>query len=652
MKQQNILHIHLKTLLPLLMLMVILLLTGFVYLPGLHGGFLFDDYPNLGVMAQFGDMDDWKAAKAYVTHGIAGPSGRPIALASFLLNAHDWPRDAFGFKLVNLYIHLLCGLLLCWVSLLLLRAYGYTEKKATWVAILTSGLWLLHPLMLSTTLYVVQRMTQLAMLFGLIGILGYLQGRTWVTTKPKLAYTLMTMSIGLGTLLATFSKENGALLPFLILIIEFCNPIRDNKPIWYWRAACLWLPSFAILIKLCTYIDFSENPWPNRHFNQVERLLSESRIVCDYLIQLFVPRIEGHGLFQDGYVISTDWLSPPSTLISCVFLLILLMTGFIARKKYPLLALAILFYFAAHLMESTVIGLELYFEHRNYIAAMFLFMPLATCLYMLSEHTKSSLSIFITCLVITVLAWMTWQRAMLWSDSYQLQAYWAQHSPNSARAQSYLAQLLVLRNQHDDANKILERAILTMPENSSLSIQLLQQKIESGEVKQEDFDKIQHQILKQRADAQAILAIQDLVQHILNKQELVNAYGDDIVNILDILMEKNQSYRQYPKFIPWAMLCKAQIFTAEDKQKEAYQEYSKILNTSHNIDDGLSIVVNVSNFGKYQLALSLLDLVDQIYQKQPNKDLKYSRAYYDKYIANLKNTIQTNINATENKHRQ
>ena len=32
-----------------------------------------------------------------------------------------------------------------------------------------------------------------------------------------------------------------------------------------------------------------------------------------------------------------------------------------------------MFFFAAHLMESTVVGLELYFEHRNHLAALFLF---------------------------------------------------------------------------------------------------------------------------------------------------------------------------------------------------------------------------------------------------------------------------------------
>lgn len=95
---------------------------------------------------------------------------------------------------------------------------------------------LLHPYFLSTTLYVVQRMAQLATLFSLIGVVGYFKGRLLLKTKPLMGYIIMTLSIGLSTILATYSKENGALLPVLILILEFCHPKNDFiKPIWQWR---------------------------------------------------------------------------------------------------------------------------------------------------------------------------------------------------------------------------------------------------------------------------------------------------------------------------------------------------------------------------------------------------------------------------------
>src|SRR5690606_6940387 len=133
---------------------------------GLRGGFFFDDYLNLDAMGDYGGVTDWETFRAFVFSGWSGPTGRPISLASFLLNDNSWPSYAPWFKKTNLLIHVLCGLLLCWASLLLLRNFkSVPERQAQWIAVLACAFWLLHPYMVSTTLYVVQRMAQLATLF-------------------------------------------------------------------------------------------------------------------------------------------------------------------------------------------------------------------------------------------------------------------------------------------------------------------------------------------------------------------------------------------------------------------------------------------------------------------------------------------------------
>ncbi|WEI19638.1 hypothetical protein PY247_07185 [Acinetobacter proteolyticus] len=195
------------------------------------------------------------------------------------------------------------------------------------------SLWLLHPMFVSTTLYVVQRMTQLSLLFSLLGIWGYLYGRTLLSTKLIQSYVWMTISIGLATILATFSKENGALLPLLILVIEFCSPEKQNKPIWQWRFVCLGIPSILIAYIVLKEINFSENPWPARNFNQLERLMSEARIVTEYLYRLYIPQIEGQGLYQDGYQVSRFITNPISTLYSIIFLSILFLSAIFLRES-------------------------------------------------------------------------------------------------------------------------------------------------------------------------------------------------------------------------------------------------------------------------------------------------------------------------------
>lgn len=632
--------------LPIIGLLLILLLTVLVYCPGLRGGFLFDDLSNLGEMSKYGDLHDWENVKAFVLNGIAGPTGRPISLLTFVPQSDAWfAGNAFPFKVVNLAIHLCCGVLLYWVTSLILRAYGEVkEQKIAWIALLNTSLWMLHPLMLSTTLYVIQRMAQLPLLFSLLAIVGYLKGRALLSSKNYLGYTLMAFSIGLGTLLATYSKENGALLPLLILVIEFCNPNKNNLPKWQWRAVCLWLPSFAIAFLLLHYVDFSADPWSNRNFNQKERLLTEGRIVIDYLAQLFMPRIEGYGFFQDGFLVSKSWFTPISTLYSFLFLSVLFFSSLLLRKKYPLFALAILFFFAAHLMESTVIGLELYFEHRNYIAAIFLFLPLAAGLYALSERIKLSVVIFISLLLLLFLASMTWQRAMLWSDSQKLMLYWAQNSPNSPRAQIVIATALMQNGHFEEANQVIEQALEKRPESGLLASQLLMQKMQEGIITQQDFVRAKQQVIIQRGDIQAAMTFRDLMSYSLQQPEIIEKFGDYLLELSNATL-KNPSYSNIKDFRSYIIFLQGQILTLQRKPELAYQYFSKSLAISKDVDDGMNMVAILGNAGYLKYALKLLDQTEQVYRQQPLNSLKQSRTYYDQSIRKTRHDIQVDFRA-------
>lgn len=631
--------------LPFSILILITLFTFQIYSPGLKGGFLFDDYYNLAEMSRYGDPHDWEAAKKFVMNGGSGPTGRPVALASFLLHADSWTEEvgwlgnAEPFKRVNLYIHLLCGLLLFVVIRLLLRSYGYAQQKIEWIAVFATSLWLIHPLFVSTTLYVIQRMAQLPLLFSLIAMIGYLKGRALIEYKPLMAYGLMTVSIGLGTVLATFSKENGALLPLLILVIEFCNPQRVGKPIWQWRAVCLWLPSVAIAVLLIRYIDFSKDLWPNRSFNQVERLWSEGRIVTDYLRWLWMPRIESSGLLQDGYNISRGWFSPVSTLFSALFLLGLLIASFVVRKRYPLISLAILFFFAAHLMESTVLGLELYFEHRNYIAAIFMFLPLAAGLCALSEKIQPKVVVLISILILTLFAWMTWQRAVLWSDNDKLEFFWAQNNPNSERGQAFMSKYLSDRGQYDEAHHLLTQALKKHPESGLIAFQMLQQKIKAGTANTEDFSELQMHITKHRSDPQALIRARDITVMIISNEKNTAAYAKPMLNVLDALIERNSPYKDVPNIEAMILVLKGLLSVALAQSEAGYKYYEQAIQLAPDIDKAMAMVADLGNHGYRVQALKLLDVAEAKYRKQPDSGLNRSREFFDKEIDHLRQNL-------------
>ncbi|MFO7551963.1 MAG: hypothetical protein R6W80_11190, partial [Haliea sp.] len=124
--------------------------------------FLFDDGPAITRNAAISQLDlasagAWRDA---ILSSNAGPSGRPLAMLSLALNA-AWQDtlSAIPFKLTNLLIYLLCGLLLLGFLVQLQRAQPAAAVSRLGVPAmgLAVALWLLAPLHVSTVLYPVQR---------------------------------------------------------------------------------------------------------------------------------------------------------------------------------------------------------------------------------------------------------------------------------------------------------------------------------------------------------------------------------------------------------------------------------------------------------------------------------------------------------------
>jgi hypothetical protein len=135
------------------------------YWPGLNGPFVLDDFGSIAALGDRGGIVDWTTFKAFVFGGYSGPTGRPISLATFLIDANNWPAESWPFKRTNLVIHCLCGVFLGLLIQQILRLLRFENRDIQLLSIAAAGVWLLHPFMVSTTLYVVQPMAQLSTLF-------------------------------------------------------------------------------------------------------------------------------------------------------------------------------------------------------------------------------------------------------------------------------------------------------------------------------------------------------------------------------------------------------------------------------------------------------------------------------------------------------
>ena len=498
---------------------IVLAATVAAYWSGLGGPFLFDDFGSIAALGNYGGVSDWESFQQFVFRGHAGPTGRPLALATFLIDGTNWPTDPWPFKRTNLVIHLACGTLLAILTFQVVRIVGIGRRQASWVALVSAGAWLLHPFLVSTTLYVVQRMAQLSTLFVFAGLVGYLFGRTRLATNPISAYAIMSVSLVLGTVLAVLSKENGALLPLLAGVLEIT--ILAASTTYRGQLARSWATTFLVLpsVMIAVYLAYKAISYdffvirPPRDFSLYERLLTQPRILADYLYNWFIPKLYTTGVFQDHFIKSTGLLSPVTTLLTVVLHVGVIALALWRRRAWPLFALAVLFFYGGHLVESTIINLELYFEHRNYLPAAFLFLPLVT---LGAEKLDARKFVVLACAVLLLLGGFTRFAATIWQDYSMIVAASARKAPTSARAQGQYAMELFNAGQREQSLAIIDKALQNgLSRRGLLLVMRLNILCAGAQLDRQDFQRTANELADSYYDPRSIDAYTKLIDAVI-----------------------------------------------------------------------------------------------------------------------------------------
>lgn len=453
-----------------------------IYAQGFAGGFLFDDWANLPALGAQGPIDNAPAFLRYITSGTADPTGRPISLLSFLMDARDWPAPPLPFKRTNLLVHLANGLLLAGLLWRLGAWLAIEHRRRALAAWLGASAWMLHPLFASTVLYVVQREALLPATFALLALHAWLSCRRQFTEGSAPGMRIVA-AISVFTVLAFLSKANGLLVPLLVVIIECCLPPPAHGARRYRRwlgIACA--PWIAALVLGLTWfaVHGVDNLSPGyRGWSVAQRLLTEPTILWTYLGQLaLVVRIAG-SVFHDQYPAALSLFDPWWTSLAIVACILTILLAWRYRHRQPALAMALLFFFAAHLVESTSIPLELYFEHRNYLPAMLLFWPLGLAL---GNIRRPYVGVTAAALIVTAASALTFDQATLWGHPLLQALTWAAESPGSARAQAYAAQMEAAAGLREQALRRLDSHRDAFADEPQVAFALLDIRCQAGSV--------------------------------------------------------------------------------------------------------------------------------------------------------------------------
>ena len=401
------------------------------------------------------------------------PRHRYLPNISFALNYYFGRLNPFGYHLVNLIIHLLSGIFLFFFikNTLHIIPQNKRENHPEIIAFFVALIWIVQPVGTQSVTYICQRMASMVAMFYILSLLFYVQGRMAVRLSPSnwRKPGLYFFGCLISALCAFATKENAGTLPLVILLYEWFF-FQDLKLNWS-RRQILSTAFFVIVFAGVVFWYMGENPlvrilnsYKRRDFSLIERVMTEWRIVIYYL-SLFLWAPPGRLNLDHDYPLSLLPGNPATTMLAFAAILGLFILAAYAAKKDRLIAFAILWFFITQATESTVIGIELVFEHRTYIPFMMISLLFVVTISRMIKNRPLACGLLVaTALVFS--AW-TYQRNQTWQDRITFLTDCTVKSPKKYRPQHNLGVAL------DDAGDIsgaiaqYKIAIQTDPDRAS-----------------------------------------------------------------------------------------------------------------------------------------------------------------------------------------
>jgi hypothetical protein len=462
---------YIREAIPWLLIAATLVVAGVVYAPGLAGGFIYDDRSfivgNAAVHVTDTDLRSWIAAAFSFPGGLH--QGRWFGMLTFAANYYFGQLDPYGFKVVNVAIHLVNGFLVFLLLRRLFELFQETSGSRTFdrslAAAAIAGLWLVLPINLTAVLYVAQRLESLSTTFVFLGLAWYLRARLriWRGTGGTWGLWLsLLVCSGIGFLI----KESAVLLPLYAACIEFAiTRWRDrdgqvNRGLGTLYVALLGVPLVIGLCWLGSWMFGAESY--ARPFGTWQRLLSEARVLIHYIHWALVPDLDSLTLYHDDIAPSRGLMDPPSTILALAGLIALAGATIWQRRRRPLFTLGVALFLCGHALTATVIPLLLAFEHRNYFSSLGLLLACASLFALEGPLKQARLRVAAAVALFGFYAFTTWMRAQEWSDPFRLAMSEAGKRPASPSAQYELARAMIAtgtlngRPLRDDAFVVLE----------------------------------------------------------------------------------------------------------------------------------------------------------------------------------------------------
>jgi len=484
LKPEIYLSEHRKKIFAFITLFIIILS---VYSNTFHASWHFDDIPNIIDNPDLHLKEfSWQNIKKtfYANPFERGYLYRPVACLSFAVNYYFSKNNVLGYHIVNISIHFLAAFFLflfIYHSLNLQSIQSKYNTNSYFIALLSTLLWAINPIQTQAITYIVQRMASMAGMFYIISMYLYLKGKTSSKNPAKIIFFILCI---VSAMLALGSKENAILIPLSLFLYDFLlfqgiSREKRKKQIKY-----LVVTIIITLIICVIYFSFSDTTvfsffklYEKRVFTLWERLLTQSRVIIFYITLILYPVSTRLSIGHD-MDISQSFFDPPTTILCIMLICGIIISSLYISKRRPLIEFSVLFFFLNHIVESSILPLEMIFEHRNYIPTMLFFVPIAIGLISAISYfsSKRSMQAIITISIILVIighSHATFMRNFTWKNEESLWIDCVDKYPELYRCSHNLSKCYEDHNQIEKAiieyNKTLDLTSINRTDEKAMT---------------------------------------------------------------------------------------------------------------------------------------------------------------------------------------
>jgi len=437
-------------------LLLIILAAFAAYHNSFSGPFVFDDIPAIVDNPSIRHL--WPITRVMVPPlSTAGANGRPMVNLSLAVNYAWGGTSVVGYHVVNLLLHVAVALVLFGLVLRTLRLPslgGWFEGKARPIALATTLLWTVHPLLTDSVTAVIQRNELIVGFFYLVTLYGVV--RSYDSARKSFWYTCAIAACLLGMA----SKEVMATAPVMVLLYDraflsgsFKKSLMQRRPL-YLGLSATWL-LLVFLISLAS--DRNDTVGFGHGVAWWVYALTQCQAIVRYLGLALWPQAL---VFDYGKEVVRDFATVwPQAAI----LLVLLGATVYATIRRPKLGFAGCWFFGILAPSSSIVPLttQTMAEHRMYLPLISV-VVLATVGLFAKAGKNAGLAIVVC--VAALLGWKTVRRNEVYRSAVSLWSDTTSKRPGNVRAHNHLGNALDSAGRRSEALESYDKALQLQPD--------------------------------------------------------------------------------------------------------------------------------------------------------------------------------------------